>query len=116
MKQKYVITFICDSCASEFEKPEGIKPCVKCKRETCNECGRPFGLCHDCFENENLGIKMEVEKVVADTMKKIFPMFNERESGSFNRVCLAIGLMVDNYIGKKVAENNKKVIDKSRMF
>jgi hypothetical protein len=113
------MTFICDSCASEFDRVEGFESCKICGLEMCSACKRPFSLCHDCFENRNLGIKLEVEKAVIDTMKKIFPMFDEKESGSFDRISRDIDIMVNNYISiakSRAEQAKKKGVDKSFTF
>ena len=43
---------------------------VECGRESCRECGKEWAPFHDCLKDEKDGLRLYVEKAMADAVKR----------------------------------------------
>lgn len=46
----------------------------RCKRESCVECGKEWAPFHRCFEKEEDGVRIFVERAMADAVKRTCPL------------------------------------------
>jgi hypothetical protein len=61
---------------------------VECGRESCLECGKEWSSFHDCLEDEKDGLRLYVEKAMADAVKRTVVSLLKRGNGSVRSVML----------------------------
>lgn len=61
---------------------------VECGRESCMECGKEWSSFHDCLEDEKDGLRLYVEKAMADAVKRTVVSLLNRGNSSVRSVML----------------------------
>jgi hypothetical protein len=63
---------------------------TECGRESCLECGKEWTSFHDCLKDEKDGLRLYVEKAMADAVKRTVTLSKDRTNSS------ARGAMLDS--------------------